>query len=67
MKKIILYIFAFFGLVFVLYLLSAFWSGFSSTVNPSAAFQRGKCVAECRKSNLSNNCENYCLEQTIKK
>jgi len=67
MKKTLLYILAAFGLFFVFYLARAFWGGFSSTVNPNAAFQRGKCIADCRKGSLSDNCENYCLEQSIKK
>lgn len=67
MKKTLLYVLAIFGAIFTFYLLRAFWGGFSSTVNPSASFERGKCIADCRKGNLSDNCENYCLEQSIRK
>lgn len=67
MKKAILYIFAIIGILFALGILRAFWSGFSSTFNPSGTIQKAKCVSECNKNKLSENCPAYCAEQMIQK
>lgn len=61
MKKTILYALVIFGALFVFYLLRAMWGGFSSTVNPNASFERGKCVANCRNNNQGKDCENKCF------
>ncbi|MEK7527479.1 MAG: hypothetical protein AAB574_00475 [Patescibacteria group bacterium] len=65
MKKPIVYILAVFGAVFVYYLLRAVWGGFSSTAAPNKMVQKAKCVAECRKNALSENCDQYCLDQSF--
>lgn len=63
MKKIILYALAAIGFLFVLSLARSFWGGFSSTINPSKALEKAKCVSECNKNKMSNNCPQYCANK----
>lgn len=67
MNKKLLYFLAFLGLIFAYYLIKAFLGGVSSTTNPNAQIQKAKCLADCRKGDLSTNCDQFCLEQSINK
>jgi hypothetical protein len=65
MKKVIKKILIVLGIVFAFYLLKSLWAGFSSTANPSTQIQKAKCLADCRKNTPNNNCDQYCLDQTL--
>ncbi len=67
MNKKLLYVLAFFGVIFIYYLVRSMGSGFSSTVNPNAQVQKAQCVAQCRNNKLSDNCDQYCLQQSLNK
>lgn len=67
MKKNLLYVLAVFGAIFIFYLLKAVWGGFTSTANPNVQIQKAKCVADCRNGSLSDNCDDYCIEQSLVK
>jgi len=64
-KKIVIGVLAVLGAIFLIMILRVVFAGFSSTAAPSTAIQRAKCQAECKDSNLSENCDAYCTEQLL--
>jgi|GEM_PF-4388375 len=67
MNKKLLYVLVFFGAIFVYYLFRSVMGGFSSTANPNAQVQKAQCIAQCRNEKLSENCDQYCLQQSLEK
>jgi len=65
MKKILIYILAAIGIVTVIFFLRIMFSGVSSTVNTGVQVQKAKCMAECNKTKLSDNCNQYCLQKSL--